>query len=178
MPPITEKHRPSWAPAARAAELRYRRREMLADYMRAGFGLVICAPALLLIDMLPMVRVGLGFMTLLFALFAWQTWRRQRATVLFSLDGVALAGRPESAVAWDSLSTLRLRFYGSRREGSGGWMELEVASDGGSLKVTSALERFSDVVDAAEHAASRRGLELDPTTAANLAALLGRPVGR
>jgi hypothetical protein len=171
-PPARSHKQPEASPAL---ELSYCRGPLLADYGRSGLGFLLCAPPLVLADMLPWVRVALAAMTVLFLYFGWQTWRRQRTIVRVCSTAIELVGGQQARLAWSELGRLRLRFFGSRREGRGGWMELQLEGDGGQqIAVLSSLERFDAVVDQAEQAASAKRLPLDAATEANLACLLGR----
>ncbi|MGE3293351.1 MAG: hypothetical protein AB7I59_24255 [Geminicoccaceae bacterium] len=154
-------------------ELAYRRVSMLADYFRGWAGLALsCFP---LLTMRPTWPIGFGLLALscMFVLFLWQTWRRQHSRLRLDRTGIALVGHDVRKVTWRELDGLRLRWFGTRRHGRG-WLELELRGGGTRLVVTSALERFDLVVADAVQAANDRGLPLEPTTRANVEALLGR----
>jgi hypothetical protein len=154
-------------------ELTYRRVSMLADYFRGWAGLALsCLP---LLTMRPTWPIGLGLLALsgLFVLFLWQTWRRQHSRLRLDRSGVALIGRQVHQVAWRDLDDLRLRWFGTRRQGRG-WLELELRGGGSRLVVTSALDRFDLLVADAVQAANNRRLALEPATRANVEVLLGR----
>jgi hypothetical protein len=161
------------AAAASGVDLAYRPIPLAADYLRACAGLALAGIPLVAAD--PAWPVGLGLLALvvLFLVFLAQTWRRQRSRVRLSADGVALLAGAERRLAWRDLDALRLRWFGSRRQGRG-WLELELRGGGERLVVTSALERFDAVVAEAVHAARDNGLPLEPSTRANVEALLGR----
>ena len=153
-------------------ELAYRRVAMLADYFRGWTGLALsCLP---LLTMRPTWPIGFGLLALscLFALFLCQTWRRQHSRLRLDRSGVSLVGSDARQVRWGELEGLRLRWFGTRRNGRG-WLELELRGGGTRLVVTSALERFDLVVADAVQAANDRGLPLEPSTRANVEALLG-----
>ena len=176
---MTDPHRSSTPAHAHPAasggevELVYRTLPMVADYCRgwAGLGLT----ALPLFTMQPTWPVALGLMGLvaLFTGFLIQTWRRRRARVVLAPSGIALIQGRERHMAWRDLEGLRLRWFGSRRQGRG-WLELELRGGGTRLVMTSALDRFDDVVAEAVQAANDRGLPLEPATRANVEALLRR----
>lgn len=154
-------------------ELGYRRMPMLADYFRGGTGLGLSG--LPLVTMQPSWPIGLALLALagLFAGFLRQTWRRQHSRLRLAASGVALIGNDGRQVAWRELDGVRLRWFGTRRQGHG-WLELELRGSGSRLVVTSALDRFDQVVADAVQAANDRGLRLEPATRANIEALLGR----
>jgi hypothetical protein len=154
-------------------ELTYRNLPLLADYLRGWAGLSLAT--LPLLTMRPSWPVGFGLVALigLFIGFLLQTWRRQHSRVVLAPTGVAVIRGEERELAWRDLDRLRLRWFGSRRQGRG-WLELELRGGGVRLVMTSALDRFDDVVAEAVHAANDRGLPLEPATRANVEALLGR----
>jgi hypothetical protein len=146
---------------------------MLADYLRGWAGMALAAVPLA--TMRPAWPVSLGLLGLigLFAVFLVQTWRRQHSRVRLAPEGLSVVGDGERHLAWRDLNTLRLRWFGSRNLGRG-WLELELHGGGVRLVVTSALERFDEVVAEAVQAANDRGVPLEPATRANVAALLKR----
>jgi hypothetical protein len=160
------------AAAPSAVDLAYRTAPLVADYLRACAGLALAGVPLVAAD--PGWPVGLGLLALvvLFLVFLAQTWQRQRSRVRLSAGGVALLAGAERRLAWRDLDALRLRWFGSRRQGKG-WLELELRAGGERFVVTSALERFDAVVAEAVNAARDNGLPLEPSTRANLEALLG-----
>lgn len=156
-------------------ELAYRTAPLLADYGRALGGLALALLPLLLLEPPWPVRLGLLALAALFAAFLAQTRQRHRARLRLTQDGLTLLGSPGGQVAWGELDGLRLRWFGGHRPGAGaGWLELELMGGGGRLVVTSALERFDEVLARAVDAAERRGIELEPATRANALAALGR----
>ncbi len=154
-------------------ELAYRRLPMLADYCRGWAGLGLAA--LPLIAMSPTWPVTLGLLALmaLFLVFLIQTWRRQRSRILLAPTGLAVSGGGQRRLDWRDLDGLRLRWFGSRKFGRG-WLELELRGGGERLVLTSALDQFDEVVAQAVQAANDRGVDLEPTTRANVEALLKR----
>ena len=92
--------------------------------------------------------------------------------VLLGPSSVALVDRAQRRLTWDQLERLRLRWFGSRRQGKG-WLELELAGGGQRLVLSSALEGFDRVVAAAVAAARANDVALEPATSANIEALLG-----
>ena len=154
-------------------ELAYRRWPLLADYLRGWAGVALAALPLATMAPAWPVRLGLVALIGLFAGFLLQTWRRQRSRILLAEGGLAVTGTGERHLAWRDLDALRLRWFGSRSQGRG-WLELELQGGGVKVVVTSALERFDELVADAVQAANDRGLPLEPSTRANVQALLKR----
>ena len=73
------------------------------------------------------------------------------------------------AIAWDDMNDVRLRYYSTRRDRRGGWMQLKVTSQaGGKIGFDSSLEGFQDVLEYIVEAAAARRIELNEDTLANL----------
>jgi hypothetical protein len=153
--------------------LAYRKAPLLADYLRAGAGLGLASLPLVAMQPAWPIAIGLVALVALFIVFLAQTWRRQRARVTLAPDGIALVDGTERHLAWQELDGLRLRWFGSRRQGRG-WLELELHGAGQRLVLTSALDGFDSVVAEAVHAAHANDVPLEPATHANVAALLAR----
>ena len=154
-------------------ELAYRTLPLLADYLRGWAGAGLAAIPLLTMQPSWPVALALVAMIGLFAVFLVQTWGRQRSRILLAPSGVAVIRGGQRRLAWRDLDGLRLRWFGSRRHGRG-WLELELRGAGERLVMTSALDRFDDVVAGAVRAANDLRLPLEPATRANVEALLGR----
>ena len=146
---------------------------MLADYCRGWAGLALAAFPLIALTPTWPVQLGLLGLMALFLVFLVQTWRRRRSRVLLAPAGLSVAGDDRRRLAWRDLDGLRLRWFGSRNRGRG-WLELELRGAGQRLVLTSALDQFDEVVAQAVRAANDRGLDLEPSTRANVAALLKR----
>lgn len=147
---------------------RYPPSALRGDYARAGLGLALTlGPA-------AMVQPGsgalwvLGPLALLFAVFALRTLGRQLAVVELGPDGVSVSGLGRSALRWDEIRSLRLDYYSTRGDRTGGWMQLTAKGPSGRIRVDSALEDFVSVVRAASDAARKAGLEVSEATQANL----------
>lgn len=151
------------------ADLRYPRPTLLADYIRAGIGVVLCGLPLLLID----VNRWIGGMLLagfvLFATFFVRTALRQRTRYVLGPDTLCADGPAGTLVEWSRLDRMKLSYFSTKRDRSDGWMQLSVGSAGGrTVKVDSALDGFYDIVERAARAAESAGLELSVATRANL----------
>lgn len=155
-------------------ELAYRTAPLVADYLRAAAGVGLTVVPLVVMDPAWPVDIGLVALLVMFLSFLVQTWRRQHTRVLLAPSGVALVQPAERRLAWSELEGLRLRWFGSRRQGRG-WLELELSGEGRRLVISSNLDRFEMVVKAALDAAHANGVVLDPPTRANVDALLRGP---
>ena len=149
---------------------RYPVRAVVRDYLLAAVGLGLFLPPVALMD-LPLVT-DLVFIALamLFLLFGVQSFRRHRIRIELRDDGLRL-GPGGREFPWRALSKLVLSYFAVRRDGERGWMELKLVSGGERIRIDSRLDGFTEVATCAALAAKKNGLELDPATATNLAAL-------
>lgn len=152
-----------------SAELRYPRQTLWADYLRAGSGLVLCGAPLLAVPVNRWVALGLGAGMVLFGLFLARTALRQHTRYLLGPDALCADGPTGSMVEWSRLDRLKLAYYSTKRDRTGGWMQLVIGSTGGrAVTVDSALDGFYDVVERAARAAEAQHLQLSQATRANL----------
>ena len=144
---------------------------LLGDYARAAAGFLPTIAVLVLAPVGPIGVIILGGFAVLFAAFGARTAVRH-CTVLDATE-VALhaSGLLRASISWSELDRIRLAYYSTRRDGRGGWMQLELRGGGSTLRVDSRIEGFSELVRVSTEAAKRRGLLLDPATLGNLQAL-------
>ncbi|HYB11127.1 MAG TPA: hypothetical protein VEJ16_15805 [Alphaproteobacteria bacterium] len=150
---------------------RYPTSSLRADYARAGFGFALTAGLTAMALAAPIVAAALGACALLFLAFGVRTWRRQRMVVALASDGISTSGVRCVTLPWDELTGLRLRYYATKRDRTGGWMQLDLAAGRRRLSLESTLDGFADIVRQAAAAAGARGLNIDRATRNNLSAL-------
>jgi hypothetical protein len=63
---------------------------------------------------------------------------------------------------------MRLKYYSTKRDGHGGWMQLRLNGPDKTLRFESSLDGFADLARRAYAAMQSRGIALDPATADNL----------
>lgn len=151
-------------------EYRYPPSAMISDCLVSGGGLALSLPPLLMLDLPELMAWILVLMVFGFALHGVGVVRRRRTRVETDEDGLWFSP-PRRHIAWNEITRFGLSYFSTRRDGARGWMELRVASSVATLRVDSRLERFDELVGRAWSAASRCGVEPDPTTRANLEAL-------
>lgn len=155
-----------------SADLRYPRQTLMADYVRAAMGVVLCAAPLLLLEVNQWLAAILAAGFALFALFFVRTALRHSTRYILGPDTLCADGPAGTVVEWSRLDRMKLSYFSTKRDRSDGWMQLSVGSTGGRLvKVDSSLEGFHDIVDRAAHAAGGVGLQLSQATRANLRAM-------
>ena len=143
---------------------------MVSDYLVSGGGLALTLPPLAMFELPSLTTWILALLSLGFAIHGFAVVRRQRLRVETDEDGLWFSP-PRRRIAWNEITRFGLSYFSTRRDGARGWMELKLAGPGATLRVDSRLERFDELVGRAWSAASRCGVEPDPTTRANLEAL-------
>jgi hypothetical protein len=151
--------------------LRYPPKALLGDYARAAIGLVFALTPAIAMGEWSWAHWILVPLACLFAAFGVRTWRRGRQSLSWDDSGVSLSGPGAARLAWDEMRDVRLAFYSTGRDRTGGWMQLKLAGAAARVRADSAGEGFADLAAAAYAQAVRRGLALDPATLANLKAL-------
>ena len=156
-------------------ELRYPARALAGDYIRAGLGLAASLGPALALPADSLILYVLVPMALLFAVFGFRTWRNQITRVQIDGEGVSLFSPGRVSFAWRQVRSVGLNYYSTRRDRTGGWMQLTIkAADGDAerrIRLDSRLERFDEVARLAADAARTANLELSPATAQNFAAI-------
>jgi hypothetical protein len=144
---------------------------MIGDYARAVAGLL---PVTAILAMGPVGPVAAGLLAALAALFAgfgFRTVMRHATRIEATEAGLVASGPLAAAIRWDQLDRISLAYYSTRRDRRDGWMQLELRAGGSKIRLDSRIDGFNDLVERSAYAASVRGLELNPSTAANLEAL-------
>jgi hypothetical protein len=155
----------------RVTRHRYPARALAGDYARAGLGIALTAPPLLLLELNTAVFILFAVLIALFAVFAWRTLLRQLGAIQMDEVTIRRSGLFPLRMAWDALDELRLGYYATRRDGTGGWMQLALRAGRRRLQLDSRIDGFTAIAAHAAIAARRRHLPLSPVTASNLAAL-------
>lgn len=152
-----------------SADLRYPPQTLWADYARAATGVVLCGLPLALLDVNQWLAGILGAGLVLFALFFVRTALRHRTRYVLGSDTLCADGPTGTIVEWSRLDRLKLSYFSTKRDRTGGWMQLSLGSAGsGTVKVDSSLDGFYDIVERAAAAALANRVELTAATRANL----------
>jgi len=144
---------------------------MLGDYLRAAAGL---APTVTILATMPVgIFAGtvLGGFVVLFAVFGIRTALRHGTRVEVTEAALSASGLVRSSIPWGEIKGMKVAYYCTRRDGRGGWMQLELRSGRSILRLDSRIEGFVELVEASARAAEIRGIPLNAVTCANLQAL-------
>jgi len=143
----------------------------LADFARAGAGLFLAAAPLLLADTVPVVTTILAVLAALFVIYGLRTANRQLTRIEINEDGVTLHGPRTHSLPWRTLRRVKLAYYSTRRDRTGGWLQLTIAGETRTLKIDSRIAGFQRLAERAAMATRKKGLMLDPTTLYNFHSL-------
>lgn len=141
------------------------------DYLRAASGLCLVGLPLAVAEPVPAVTTLLVASAALFALYGAGTVRRHMARIELSEDGICSRGLTATLIRWSDLRHLKLSHYSTRRDRSGGWLQLLLVGGGQRLRIDSQVEDFIVLAARATQAARENQIPLDPATIANLEAL-------
>jgi ABC-type dipeptide/oligopeptide/nickel transport system ATPase component len=139
---------------------RYSLQNLLPDYLRGGAGLIIGGGGWLLAPGMLHVVVIFGGLTLLFLLFTMRTVARQYTRIEMTDDAITCGGTRRLALRWSDLDRVKLRYYSTRRNRSGGWMTLKLARGRTTISVdptsTASTPRGAGGADDVESRGRRR----------------------
>ena len=150
---------------------RYERGAIVWDMARGGLGLLFTGLPLVITPLTTTMTVIFAALATLFGVYVIRTWMRAAQAIEVDAQGIRRTGPMGIAIAWDELETMGLRYFSTRRDKAGGWMELKVSGGGGNLAVESSIDDFETVVRHCMLVAQRNGLELTEATLDNLRAL-------
>ena len=156
-------------------EYRYPRRALTGDFLRAGLGLAVTAGPALAIPATSPAQFILVPLAALFLVFGLRTWQRSMAVIAVTAREISLSAPWQARLAWHNLKALRLNYFSTRFDRTGGWMQLMLKGPGGpegaTIRLDSTLEGFSDIARQAAAAARAAGVPLSETTRNNFSAL-------
>jgi hypothetical protein len=150
---------------------RYPRAVIRGDYVRAGAGFALSVVPLFAVGSVPAVAIIFGLSTTVFVVFGYRTWKRSRLAITVDDKGISTSGAGRATLHWVDVVEVRLNYYTTKRDRSGGWMQLIVKGRTGQVRAESTLDGFEDIARAAAIAARRNKLALNLTTVSNYLAL-------
>jgi hypothetical protein len=147
---------------------RYRLAALAGEYGRALIGMVFCFGILAATAPITPIAGLLSGFGALFTLYGVQTLIRHWTVINLSAKGINMRGPIGGALAWTDLRGLSLRYFSTRRDRSGGWMQLKIKGKRRTIRIGSAIADFDRLVLASTQAARARGLTLDAASLENL----------
>jgi hypothetical protein len=149
----------------------YSAKAVAGDYARAAIGIVFTAVPALSLGEWTFAHWLLVPLCALFSAFAWRTWQRQRTSIAWDDTGLSLSGAVPARLRWDEIRALKLAFYATGRDRTGGWMQLTLKTQAAKIVADSAAENFAAFAARAAVASQALDLPLDDAARANFAAL-------
>lgn len=144
---------------------------MAAQYARGAMGLALTAGPLALLRPAPAVAWALGAGAVLFLVYCARSVLRHLTRIDLVGDGIVVRGPFGAAIRWEELRSVRLDYYATQRDRSGGWMQLVLRGARRSISIDSGITGFADIAREAAREAARRGRTLDERTRVHLAVL-------
>ncbi|MBI1244664.1 MAG: hypothetical protein GC202_06630 [Alphaproteobacteria bacterium] len=151
--------------------LAYPPRAVYADYARAAIGLVFTAGPAVAIGRWTYAHWLLVPLAVLFAVFAFRTWTRGRTAIEWDDSHLSISGTGRASLPWTELVSLKLAFYATSRDRTGGWMQLTLRGAGTTIRADSGAENFQAFAARSAAAALALDLPLDAATRTNFSAL-------
>lgn len=156
-------------------EHRYPRRSLTGDFARAGIGLVITVGPALAIPANSLTQIILIPLALLFLVFGLRTWQRSVAVIAVTARDISLSAPWRASLAWHNLKAVRLNYYSTRFDRSGGWMQLMLKGhdgpDGATIRLDSTLDGFNEIARQVAAVAREARIPLSESTRNNFSAL-------
>jgi hypothetical protein len=139
-----------------------------AEYARGLGGITLTAGPLWLMEPAGILVWVLAACMMLFLVYFARAVVRHLTRIELSETGITARGPFGGAVPWDELRSMKLNYYTTRSDRTGGWMQLDLGTRERSISVDSRLEGFSEVAAVAAREAQRHGRQLDESTRFNL----------
>jgi len=150
---------------------RYPAGAIAADYVRGLGGIALTGGPLWLLAPSGGLAWVLAACMVLFLVYFARAVVRHLTRIELSETGITARGPFGGAVPWDELRSMKLSYYTTRSDRTGGWMQLDLSAGVGSVSVDSRLDGFADIAGVAAQQALRRAYRLDEATLLNLKAL-------
>lgn len=153
---------------AQTSSHRYPAGALIGDYCRAGIGLLFTLGPLAVTTPLPVVSAVFGAFGALFLAYGARTVIRHCTVIRLSAKGMETIGPLGTRLAWDDVRGLSLRYFSTRRDRTGGWMQLKVRGGRRAVRIDSMIEGFDAILVRAARAARAQGVTLDESSLENL----------
>jgi len=154
-----------------ARSFRYPAAALRSAYALAVVGMAIGFGPLLFAQPAVVFRWGLGVMGVLFLVYFARTVIRQLTCIELDEEGIGVRGPLGVAIRWGDVRAVKLNYFSTRPDRSGGWMEYIVQGPRRSIRIESTLDDFVELVRTGTREARARGVDLDEGSRANLRAL-------
>jgi hypothetical protein len=143
----------------------------LADLARAGIGAGAVAVPLLVVGTETPIGPVLLVMLAVFAAFGVRAALLLLTRYRVDEGGIGTIGPVARSLSWADVRRIKLAYYSTRRDRSGGWMQLTLIGRRCRLSLDSRVDGFAGVARLAADAAAANGAVLDGATLGNFRAL-------
>lgn len=153
---------------------RYPADALKADGLRAALGLAVTMGPLALVgfDAHPLVAVPLLAGAGLFAWLGLRTLARRGTVYRLTDEGLVMPhGFFMVMVRWDRITDVKLRYYSTKKDKSGGWMQLTIQAGRGRCSIESQLVGFDAIAARVAELVIERGIPVDEATKENFLSL-------
>jgi len=151
-------------------EHRYPLDALIGDYGRAALGLVLTLGPLAVTTPLAPVTGVLAALGALFFAYGLRTVIRHCTAIIVSDKEMVARGPLGVRLGWDEVRAVSLRYFSTKRDRRGGWMQLKVSGRHRAIRVDSSIAGFEAILGAAVRGIRARGVKLDANTIENLRA--------
>lgn len=149
---------------------RYSFGALIGDYTRTAIGLLLTLGPLLVTTPLAIITAILAALAALFFAYGIRTVIRHCTAIGVSDKAMEARGPLGTRLAWQDVKGFSLRYFSTKRDRTGGWMQLKVRGRFRAIRVDSSIDGFESILSASARAVRARGLKLDPSTVENLRA--------
>ena len=132
---------------------RHTARTLRADYLRCAAGLAMTAGPIAALPVANGFAWPLGIAAAAFVAYGIQIAINHASPIAMDDTGIARRGPLPRRIAWAELRSLRLKYFSTRRDRRGGWMQLVLKGRQDSIRIESTLNGFEDIVRRAATAA-------------------------
>lgn len=158
-------------PAFRALECRYPTSYFVKSYLRIALGAAALTAIAFSAPERAWLSAGLGVLLAGIAVYALQTFLRQRSRLKMDEAGLHVSGPRSFDIQWSDLKKVELAYFSTRRDGSNGWMQLKIVGGKRTLRIDSDLTDFNTIVIETLRQADFLGLDVGRATRHNAAVL-------
>lgn len=153
---------------------RYPGDALKADALRAAGGLAVTLGPLALVgfDAHPVVAVPMLAGAGLFGWLGLRTLARHQARYSLRPDGLGFQTNFVATILrWDQITGVKLRYYSTKKDKSGGWMQLTLLAGRRRHSIESQLTGFDAIAARVAELVVERGLPVDTATKENFLSL-------
>ncbi len=154
--------------AERISSHRYSAGALIGDYGRVGVGLLFTLGPLAATTPLPAITGVLGAFAALFLAYGARTVIRHCTVIDLSAKGMEARGPLGARLDWDEVRGLSVRYFSTRRDRTGGWLQLKVRGRRLAVRIDSTIGDFDALLEHATRAARLKGIKLDQSSIENL----------